>query len=347
MTAPTDMYRHAVLDIDEEDQGIESVEYAQLDLKRAASEMTAGEARFLVDYYYQVQEYRKRTMSQAKAMAGANEPTILTNWLAQQSRSTESHIKKYLEAWAGESPVGRWSMSQLGIGPVIAAGLMAHIDINRAPHVSHIYSYAGLNPKVEWLGKERAAALLNEIMGKRQEVTEDDIIAASNLTWRNAQNLRGMAANDENQVTRSALRNVLARRPWNADLKVLCWKIGDCIVKFSNNPKSYYGPLYKQRKAKEQEMNARGAFKDQADHILATKNFSRDTKAREAYEKGMLPDGHIHQRAARFATKVFLAHWHQVAFETTFNRPASLPYVTTVMLHEDYMVPPGYTPLPR
>lgn len=245
-----DGFHLPVVDIDEEDEGIESVAYAQLDLKRAAGQMTTGEARFLVDYYYQVQEYRKRTVSQVTAMTGANEPTILTNWLAQQMKSTEAHIKKYLDAWTDTTQVGVWSKKQLGIGPVIAAGLMAHIDINRAPHVSHIWSYAGLNPRVEWLGKERASAMVTDVLGKgsSQEVTDDDLVVIANLTNRNVENIRRMALKEDGTITRTSLRAALARRPWNGDLKTLCWKIGDCIVKFSNNPKSFYGPIYKQRK---------------------------------------------------------------------------------------------------
>lgn len=37
-----------------------------------------------------------------------------------------------------------------GIGPVIAAGLLAHIDIEKAPTVGHIWRFAGLDPTVTW-----------------------------------------------------------------------------------------------------------------------------------------------------------------------------------------------------
>lgn len=335
------------VDIDEEDEGVESVVYADLDLKRAAELMTTTEARFVVDYYYQVQEYRKRTKSQAAALKEAQEPTILTNWLAQQMVSTEAHIKKYLDVWSDASPVGRWSKSNVGIGPVIAAGLLAHINMNIAKHPSQVWNYAGLNPQVEWLGKERASAMVSEVLGKNKVANDNDIIAIANLTLRNWVNIKALAVDEEGVVTATALRAAMARRPWNADFKVLCWKAGDCFVKFSNHPKTYYGRLYKERKAREIVANQNGAFAKQAEQVLATKNFSRDTTAKQAYEKGQLPDGHIHARAMRYAVKIFLAHWHQVAYETTFNEPAPLPYATVYMGHEDYMPPPNYTPLPR
>jgi len=334
-------------DIGLEDEFVESVRYAQLDLKKAASNMTNDEARFLVNRYYDVQNDRKAYKSQSDSLGKAGEPTILVNWMAQQMASTENHIKKYLDAWSDESIVGKWAKSNFGIGPVISAGLLAHIDISKAPHVSHIYSYAGLNPAQLWLGKERAELVVSEVVGKNRIVTDDDLIAIANLTGRNFQRLKELAADEEGIIKRAALRAVLAKRPWNSDLKTLCYKIGDCIVKFCNSPKSFYGPIYRARKDREIEANINGMFREQAEYILATKNFSKDTEAKKAYEAGMLPPAHIHQRAARFATKVFLAHWHQVAFESTFHTPASLPYVNAVLGHSDYTLPPNYEPLAR
>ena len=44
----------------------------------------------------------------------------------------------------------------VGIGPVISAGLLAHIDIEKAPTVGHIWRFAGLDPTVKWeKGKKR------------------------------------------------------------------------------------------------------------------------------------------------------------------------------------------------
>lgn len=42
-----------------------------------------------------------------------------------------------------------------GIGPVISAGLLAHIDIHRAVTVGHIWRFAGLDPSVKWLKKTK------------------------------------------------------------------------------------------------------------------------------------------------------------------------------------------------
>jgi hypothetical protein len=55
-----------------------------------------------------------------------------------------------LKSYAEGHPVGQWMLEQIGIGPVIAAGLLAHIDIEKAPSVSHIYTYGGIAPNQKW-----------------------------------------------------------------------------------------------------------------------------------------------------------------------------------------------------
>ena len=58
----------------------------------------------------------------------------------------EISIKKALDVFSDTKPEGLWAKSVVGIGPVLAAGLMAHIDIEHCPTVGHIWSFAGLNP---------------------------------------------------------------------------------------------------------------------------------------------------------------------------------------------------------
>ena len=54
------------------------------------------------------------------------------------------------------------------------------------------------------------------------------------------------------------------KRPWNAQLKVLCWKLGESFVKVSGNEKAFYGRIYKERKALEMAKNEAGEYAAQA-----------------------------------------------------------------------------------
>lgn len=116
------------------------------DLIEAARFMQENEARYLVDLYYMVQEHRKAANNQHKASVKAGEPAHLVGWAAATQEYVESQIKRALDKYTDSHEVSRWAKSILGCGPVLSAGLMAHINIEKAPTVGHIFSYAGIVP---------------------------------------------------------------------------------------------------------------------------------------------------------------------------------------------------------
>lgn len=125
------------------------------------------------------------------------------------------------------------------------------------------------------------------------------------------------------------------KRPWNADLKVICWKAGESFVKVSNNTEDVYGKIYKQRKLEEIRNNERGKFKDQAEAKLKKFNISKKTDAYKAYAKGILPPAHIHARAKRYAVKLFLAHLHHVMHLVEFKKDPPNPYPMGILGHDE------------
>ena len=248
-------------------------------LKESAKTMTRDEARFLVDTYYVVQDYRIQLAGQLRSATQKvdDQPVEVLAWILDNMKRLEGQTQVALKHYASGNPVGRWAMSVCGIGPVIAAGLLAHIDINKAPTVGHIWSFAGLDPTKEWNKKER--------------------------------------------------------RPWNAKLKTLCWKIGESFVKQSNRENDVYGKLYKQRKEAEIVKNEKGEFKAQAELKLKKYKIGKNTEAYKYYSKGKLPPAHIHARAKRFAVKLFLAHWHDAAYKELLGKEPPLPYPIAIQGH--------------
>lgn len=118
------------------------------DLVRAAATLSDQEARYLVDSYYMMQGNRKRAENQMRAMA--DEPHEVLAWAASQADTMETQIRRALQSYAQAQPVGQWLLSTYGIGPVISAGILAHIDIHKAPTVGHIWRFAGFDPSVKW-----------------------------------------------------------------------------------------------------------------------------------------------------------------------------------------------------
>jgi hypothetical protein len=133
-----------------DEQDLEPIKRLNRDLRQAAKTLTATEARFLVDAYYQMQRDRIRAAHQARTLEEAGEPNQLLGWLFENTAVLERNIKSALGGYSLSNPVGKWAESIIGIGPVISAGLLAHIDITKAPTVGHIWRFAGLDPTVVW-----------------------------------------------------------------------------------------------------------------------------------------------------------------------------------------------------
>lgn len=137
------------------------------DLANAAVTISDAEARFLVDAYYAMQNARIRADGQIRSIVKnpvetgevdketgelikAVEPHDVLVWLSEQNRTLENQVKRALQKYASAHKVGTWLMGVHGIGPVISAGLLAHIDIHMAPTVGHIWRFAGLDPTSRW-----------------------------------------------------------------------------------------------------------------------------------------------------------------------------------------------------
>lgn len=324
---------------------LEPIQRLTKDLKEASITLSRREVRYLVDAYYQIQDYRKMADLQMRSLTENNEPHSVIQWLFEQNQSLENQIKRALDAYSASDSLGEWARSIIGIGPVITAGLLAHIDLDKAPTVGHIWNFAGINP---------------------------------NIVWEKGQ-----------------------KRPFNAKLKTLCWKIGESFVKVCNDEEAFYGQLYSKRKKQEITKNLEGLFKEQAVKIFQTKKLAISTEAylwyggyitreiaKQIYpmifetkyikemEGGkkeneikfdmlkelskqytitkkfkekeelvaeisihtpigepMLPPSHIHARAKRYAVKLFLAHYHEMGYKLVLGKEPPNPYAIAILGH--------------
>ena len=322
------------------------------DLKDAARILSVDEARFLVDTYYQIQKFRQASGNQIRDLTKSEEPHAVIDWLSVNVRRVEDSIKSALDAYGDGHVPSRWAKSICGLGPILSAGLLANIDIQKAPTAGHIWSFAGLNPEQKWLGKDGAEKLVKKIVEGGS--VEQYIPALAAAAKRSPENLRKLATTEGGSITRNSLVSALAKRPWNARLKVLAWKIGESFVKVSTNDKDFYGKLLMERKEYEWKRNLAGELSDQAKAKLEAFKIGKSTDAfkwysgrvtREAAEASlagkdlelvkegegvpMLPPGHIHARAKRWAVKLFLSAYQQVAWEALTGEKPPKPYILT------------------
>jgi len=250
------------------------------DLAVAAEKMEAEQVRLLVDFYYAAQNHRVRLQARSRAFEQSDRPHEVVDVFLRVWQRLERKMAQVLQAWARKTPIASRAMTVKGVGPIIAAGLAAHIDLTKAKTPSAIWRFAGLDPTCVW---------------------------------------------QKNQ-----------KRPWNAALKVLCWKLGESFVKVSGHEDAVYGKLYLQRKRLEAERNESGAYAEQAANCA--KRVGKNTIAYKHYSAGKLPPAHIHARAKRWVVKLFLAHYWENGREM-LGLPTRAPYPTEKLGHTSIIKP--------
>ena len=504
-------------------------------VKESVVTISQVELRYLVDSYYQSQDDRITKDGQVRAINQGydgedHQPPLALQWVAKNRRNEEEQIKKLLDVYTDNHPVGRWAKDTIGIGPVLAAALIAYMDIEKCKHSGQFLSYAGQNDQnVPWLGNDKAgdivkaakaihememklaidalqrlsknfdydwkkfkedtkdlmelfskykstdlaAILLNDyidskgtknpleddnvddIFTPKQQKTvnkylkaygdmliefsevfsdeisdydydeardalvekleyshqikdQDTIDVIENLKdegiiskeWfmfpnhmkrlheslknrtvfvysnellsdvlnyiadpalvtdsvlvivgdatlrqpavirRNFENLKNAKKKDkELKYNYTNLQKILAKPPYNIDLKVICWKIGQSFMKVCNKEESVYGALYKERKDLEKARNDHNAYGDQIATALITKNFKKGTDTYKSYMEGKLTDSHITARATRMATRVFLTHFFEAMYIHRYNAAPPQIFPIAHMGHEDYIQP--------
>ena len=277
------------------------------DIAKSAIGISKQESRFLVQYYYLMQEDRKRANNQVIALDKNEEPSSVVKYLAEQATVLEAQVKRALDKYTDSHPVGKWMKSIYGIGPVLAAGMLAELDIEKAPTAGHFWSFAGLNP---------------------------------NQIWEKGQ-----------------------KRPFNAGLKTLCWKLGQVMMKFSNKDECYYGKMYREKKAYYLAKNEAGEYAEQAAKDLDSDKYRQagyleklesgevdetEFKRASAYlAQGKLPPGQIDARARRWAVKLFMAHLHEVMYIEHYKKAPPAPYAIAFLQHAHVISVPNMDALKK
>ena len=269
------------------------------DLRNAAKSLGVKEARYLVDSYYVLQDYRIAAANQQRALTGDEEPGEVIRWLNVQMETLETQLRAALDKWSSAQPMGEWTRNVCGIGPVIAAGLLANIDITKAPTAGHIWRFAGLDPSSKWeKGQKRPwnASL------KR-------------LCWLIGESFVKVSGNPKDRYGKLYLHRKAYEMQKNEALD--------------------YAPLaavYLERmKKKSLRVKKESIPEDLAE---AT---PKDLVAK--LESGKLPQAALHERSKRWAVKLFLAHWQAEAYRLHYGREAPKPYAISILGHAHEIEP--------
>jgi len=180
--------------------------------------------------------------------------------IAEASQGLEDNFEALMDYFTQEPIFQRFLKHVNGIGPVMTANLIRRIEYceDYGPHVSNLWSYAGLAP-----GQERK---------------------------------KGEQAN------------------YNVDLRTLCWKISEQLIKGNSLYKQYFYDPYKEEQLEKMEKAGEG----KEDEFEGSPPSSR---------------GHAHNRAKRYMVKKFLKHYWIIA-RSLKNLEITDPYMVKVEGHE-------------
>lgn len=322
--------------------------------KQSMASVSDKEIRLIIDNYYQTQSHRMNIANQIRAVIQefdhvqeGEQPAIA--WLLKDVENRENQIKKMIGEYVKHVPVCQWAMGVKGIGPVFAANLWSYIDMGKCKHANQFLSYAGLNDNnAPWLGKEKATEIVNEVykelgLVKVTEVNDDVLVRVANKSGRSFETVkRGYLSHKEKETAKASdkttLIKYLSKPPYNTDLKKMCYLIGESFVKVSNRG-SLYGKIYQERKAWETMRNDNLEYKEQADKLLAEKNYSKETDTYKCLIKGKLSPAHINSRAKRYAVKIFLTHFFEACWLYTYGTQPPVIYPIAHQDHVDYIEP--------
>ena len=260
--------------------------------------------RNLVDMYYDFQSQRIQTQLRIGASERVNSlskddlsiyglTTIFEN-AASFERDIEKLIKTQLK---NHALYNQYLVKITGIGPMLAAGLIAYIDdIEKFKHVSSLWQYVGY-------GMNRYCI----------HCKKPTFIPVKYDTGKTAKKLHPLESCPIcNKQTSSILQKRIMgyQSNWNDKLKVLSWKAGVSFVKQSA-ARSKYRQLYDSIKSDE--------------HMQHPKKIKENSKI-------LYNDGHLHNRAMRKVVKIFLAHLWQT-WRRQKGLEATEPYAKQLLGH--------------
>lgn len=215
--------------MDDNDDTLTPITKLTKDLKKATLSLGVDEVRFLVDRYYEMQERRIASGNQVRALTESKEPNEVLTWFGEQADSLEGQVQRALAGYVESQKAGQWLTSIYGIGPVLSAGYLAHVNVGlvvkkptkkrpteeiiQVNTVGKLWRFAGLDPTSKWSKGEK--------------------------------------------------------RPWNASLKRLAWLTGKSFEKFKNRDDCFYGKLLLQRIDYETRKNDAGDYAGEAEKALA------------------------------------------------------------------------------
>lgn len=239
--------------------------------------------------------------------------------VADLAAQQEAILKKQIQGEIKDHPLWtEWLSKVYGIGPIIAGGLIAWINIRKCPHAGNLIKYAGLavvtdsyqcpNPDCKKTYQPE------EIKPIEERISEGGTEEAARCTsCRTFLTIQGHA--DRRQKGK-----VIG---YNPKLKTLFWKASQSFVKMSAE-KSGYRRIYDDMRRKIEAKPCNKVHKNEKDETIPCFN------------------AHKHAKACRATAKIFCSHVYQ-QYRRMAGLPFSKPFAFGILGHDaSGMIEPIY-----
>jgi hypothetical protein len=286
---------------------LEPLTKLQKDVRMASTTMGANEARFLVDTYYALQKFRIRANNQMRALRETEEPHDTVHFFFEQFYQLEKDIAKALDTYSAAHELGRWAREIVGVGPVLAAGLLAHIPIERTPTPSALWKFAGLAPGQTY------------VKGQKRDWNASLKV----LCWKLGDSFIKQSGRPNCYYGHLYLQRKEKELARNKAVVERVWQGGS----MPDNAAIINGRYF-------QGGNCQAALRE-----LTNRNI-RDKELRATLESGKLPESQLLMRARRWAVKRFLLHYWQAAWWAHYHTQPPRAYVHEHLGHVDEDPPP-------
>ncbi|MCP4540279.1 MAG: IS110 family transposase [Chloroflexi bacterium] len=286
------------IEIGVEKSGEEFVKLSR-DLKRAAQNLSRRNARYFIDQYYLIQDKRIRAASQVRECKAAGEPCELVDWMYDANRRLEAAAQVALREYVKQYKVGNWLLAQYGIGPVIAAAALAHLEIEGRPTVGAFWRFAGLDPTSVWKKKTKRPwnAQLKSIMAFKMGESFVKFHGREKCyyghLWKKHKDKLWLQ-NMQGAFSKAATADVTSEK-YDKKTQAIKWVRGDYSIE------AVQAWLEVGKSEKPPEVNGSGV--------------------------PMLPPAQIHARARRWTVKLFMSHLHEVMHWDWYGEAPPHPYI--------------------
>jgi len=260
--------------------------------------------RNLVDIYYDFQAQRIQTQlrigdSERRNTLTKEELSVFgITTIMEKAKDFEIDIERIIRKQLLNHALYTQYFSKIqGIGPLLSAGIIAYIDdIEKFKHVSSLWQYSGYG--------------MNRYCPECKKPTSVEVKYDTGKIAKKLHPFENCPDCDHETTPILQKRQSGYQSNWNDKLKVLAWKASSSFVKQSAS-KSKYRKLYDQIKKDERRKHPTRKIEN---------------------GKTFFNDGHIHNRAMRKVSKIFLAHIWQT-WRRQLGLEATEPYAKQLLGH--------------